>query len=208
MHYLAIAYRWGWTNAHQYHVALTQDEARCMELAREECDDRGGKYGVAVLKWSSETEYERVAYFPSSYGEEAPHNNERIAMFESIGHDVHNVVTTLTRWVASETPQGGTVPQAVEPPEWLVEFVRHREEHCRFMNAVTAHHQARRLAGLGKEPAEESKAWVEATMANVRREVGELLAKAADFQRDVLAAHAEREAERAAPSTPNSPTTA
>lgn len=176
MHYTVVAYRWGWTNAHHYHVAQSSDAARACDLAEAECLGRGGKYGVVVYEWTDEETYEVHAYYPSSYGEDEPHFNQRIEMFESIGHDAHSAVTTHVVWDI-EQPSKDSGLCRVEAPEWLVRAVRSRMEHCHFMTAI--HHDLKQRLAM-KHPARdeaESKAWVERMMAAAREAVDAELSK-------------------------------
>lgn len=85
--YLVTAYRWGWTNNGCYHVGCWTDLDTAIAFADKECADRGGKYGVEVVQFSGESE-SSVHYQPSSYGEETPHFNERIELFERFGNVV------------------------------------------------------------------------------------------------------------------------
>jgi len=128
--FLVIAYRWGWTNAHHYHVYAGPDETKARALATAEAHDRGGKYGCAVLRFDADgTDSERIAYEPSTYGETAPHHNHRIDMFQSLGHSLHHLAHG--RRYAREGNR--LIPQAVEPPEWVVAEVEFREERARQM---------------------------------------------------------------------------
>ena len=87
--YLAIAYRWGWTNAHSYFVFIGREKRRVILEAESECHGRGGKYGVEVIKFIAQNgHHEHVAYFPSAYQEDKPHHNNRIDLFEHVGMDI------------------------------------------------------------------------------------------------------------------------
>lgn len=126
--FIIKAYRWGWLNDHQYDVAVCTDEGRACELAREEADDRGGKYGVQVVCWNGETSSRPVAYFASSYGESEPRHNWRINMFESLGQDVH--------WVARQ--QKVRDGAALDAVTWATQVVCERESMAKFMAQVQA----------------------------------------------------------------------
>jgi len=83
--WIATAYRWGWSNNHHYIVYAGDDYDRAMELAEEEANDRGGKYGVVVRSYTED--YSRVfGYFPSSYGEKLPYHNYRLDYISRLGH--------------------------------------------------------------------------------------------------------------------------
>ncbi len=85
--YLAVAYRWGWTNNHQYFVLCSTDLGQVRDAAYETCDDRGGKYGVAVYKMPTTPggTPELLEYASSTYGEKAPHENPRLNIFRRLG---------------------------------------------------------------------------------------------------------------------------
>lgn len=122
--FVVVAYRWGWTNFGWYiHDAFT-DLNDAVNSADEECQGRGGKYGVAVEKTPHG---EIAAYFPSSYGEAGPHCNRRIAVAEHIGLDVLNAVQDGEAML----PVDGTDflrATKVEAPQWMHERVKHYEE--------------------------------------------------------------------------------
>lgn len=85
MSWLVTAYRWGWTNNHHYIVYCGDDYDRAMELAEEEANDRGGKYGVVVRSYTED--YSRTfGYFPSSWGEKLPYHNYRLDYISRLGH--------------------------------------------------------------------------------------------------------------------------
>ena len=87
MTYLVTAYRWGWTNNHHYIVYCGPNEDRAWDLAEEECNDRGGKYGVAVNRYKEDGEHDTIcAYYPSSWGEKLPYHNYRLDYISRLGH--------------------------------------------------------------------------------------------------------------------------
>ena len=83
--YLAIAYRWGWTNNDQYFVGCWTDRDTAIAFATAESRDRGGKYGVTVYEFCA-SEYTAIHHSPSSYGEKHAHWNRRIALFDRFGN--------------------------------------------------------------------------------------------------------------------------
>ena len=178
MHYTVIAYRWGWTNNTHYFVACTADADKACNLAREEADDRGGKYGVAVYEWADETSFVLHEYHPSTWGEDKPHHNDRIDMFHSLGHDLHGAVTTGVHWVATGEA-GESAREVVEVPAWAVDKVRQREQMCRYMTALHLDIEERQRAQLPQRSADERKAWFDALSARIDTEVETLLQKAA-----------------------------
>lgn len=91
MTYVVTAYRWGWTNNHQYIAYAGEDYDRALELAEEEADDRGGKYGVALHAYTED--YARLfAYFPSSWGEKLPYHNYRLDYISRLGHILEDYI--------------------------------------------------------------------------------------------------------------------
>jgi len=79
--YAVIAYRWGWTNAHNYIVKITDDLETAEAFAIGESQSRGGKYGVTVL----DENQTQIYHASSAYGEKASFFNDRIALFEKVG---------------------------------------------------------------------------------------------------------------------------
>lgn len=201
MIYTVIAYRWGWLNNHQYSVAATQDEDRASSLASEECDSRGGKYGVAVYEWSDDETCRMVEYYPSSYGEERPFENHRLTMFSSVGHSAHEVATTGVAWAA---PKGESAmqPKAVAIPRWLREAVERHETTNRFMDAVWGDIRERQAAGTGERTPEEQKRWTDATLRGIERDVRRMLREAPAKRRGTMAARQQRQAIQGAAAVP------
>ena len=83
-HFLVLAYRWGWTNAHQYVVGCYEHEDCAVNSAVAEAYSRGGKYGCAVFKIMHD-EVEQIFYAPSVYGESKQAPNHRIDLFHAVG---------------------------------------------------------------------------------------------------------------------------
>lgn len=87
MTYLVMAHRWGNTNGHWYLVYCGPDKTKAEAIAVAEAADRGGKYGCAVYEFDADgTEYKRIAYSGSGWGDDAPFHNHRLDMFQSLGH--------------------------------------------------------------------------------------------------------------------------
>ena len=194
MLYTVVAYRYGCLNDHHYHVAATADEDVACNIAEEECNDRGGKYGVAVYAWSSATEHKQHAYFPSLAHEDAPYHNRRVDMYEALGHNLHTAVTTATVHDAEKTGDGlfRNIPRAIEAPEWAVEFVRQQEQRLRFVETVDEDLKARKDASLGMRTKEENSAWCKEQSARIAVEVNEFLAQAQSKQAAALERYWER----------------
>lgn len=142
--YLAVAYRWGWTNNHQYFVLCSTDLEQVREAAFTECDDRGGKYGVAVYKMPTTPggKPEMLQYSGSTYGEAAPYENPRINMFRRLGQ---------TAFFASKEGHA-LLPKAdgtrqldwveVEVPAWLHAETARIEDDEQGMDELRQRHQA------------------------------------------------------------------
>lgn len=131
MTYLVIAFRWGWTNAHQYVVYAGPDESKALALAQAECDDRAGKYGVAVYKANADgTEFKRVAYFNSVYQEESPHHNWRLDMLKTLGHRMEHFVSGKVLLSNNDGSNTLSFQDVGEPPQWVVDLMAKEKERC------------------------------------------------------------------------------
>ena len=128
--YVVMAYRWGQKNAHSYIVTSGTDLDAMISIAEEECQDRGGKYGVVVIRtnpdWRSTTNHEEVKYFPSLFGEEASYYNHDLDAYQSIALTIIEAVRTGKTLLMPI--DGSTVmrQELVEVPAWLVEEVSRR----------------------------------------------------------------------------------
>lgn len=143
--YIATAYRWGWYNAHNYLIYVGTDKAKAVALAQSEADGRGGKYGCVVCEYTEDAEGEmqsqHVAYFPSSYGEKAPHHNHRIDFFETLGHKFERFAEGFSTHVEDDPtlksrdgkPMRVVKEYPVEPPEWVVQERDRAQQMCDFM---------------------------------------------------------------------------
>lgn len=117
--FLAIAYRYGWTNSHQYFVACSPDESFALAAAERTWADRVGKYGVSVQEMPEDLSMARprsVRYFPSAYGEAAPSECARIQAFQTLGQRAYGAVTHKKTLLSVD---GRLVALPVEVPEWL-----------------------------------------------------------------------------------------
>jgi hypothetical protein len=127
--YLVVAYRWGWLNNHQYIIYCGPDETKAIALADSETGDRGGKYGAAVYKFNDDgTDYEKIYYTSSSYGEEKPYHNYRIDMFESLGHCMHDYADGYV-FLPDPDKKGFMKRVDKRPPTWIKELVEREEKH-------------------------------------------------------------------------------
>ena len=130
--YVVVAYRWGTLNNHNYIVTATTDRAEAIAAAEEECDGRGGKYGVEVVAYPAE---ERIAYFRSS-GEAAdataPEDSRDLHAAHYIGEAILSAFKSGERFAPSgekiDTP-GGPVDTLIrvraELPPWIAELCQH-----------------------------------------------------------------------------------
>jgi hypothetical protein len=115
-----VAHRWGWTNSSWYLVGGCTRRMDAVDMARQEADDRGGKYGVAVYRLACEnTGSVLEAYFPSLYEEEQPVRNPRIDIFQRLGLKAFFAVETGKADLPD--PDNATVLRAtpVAVPDWL-----------------------------------------------------------------------------------------
>jgi hypothetical protein len=87
--YFVVAYRWGFTNEHWYFVYVGVDRDKAEALAKEEVQERGGKYGCAVFAFNDDgRDYELVYYAPCMTEDAAatsPRHNHRLDYFERLG---------------------------------------------------------------------------------------------------------------------------
>ncbi len=94
MIYVAIAYRWDSTNAHQYIVAAGTDADKVCAIAEQECFDRGGKYGVAVYEIADSerrdeaSNFRIIEYHPPMLCGREPRNDYRQTAIENLGHEM------------------------------------------------------------------------------------------------------------------------
>jgi len=130
--YLVIAYRWGTLNNHNYIVTATTDRAEAIAAAKDECDGRGGKYGVEVVEYPGE---DRIAYFSSS-GERrdatGPSHSDDLSAAHYIGEQILSAFQNGLRWgprgQEASTPAGnaGELTQVpAEMPSWIAELCQH-----------------------------------------------------------------------------------
>ncbi len=126
MIYIVTAHRWGWLNAPMYHVWAGHDRSTAEALARGEVIGRGDKVGCQVLectKEAGEMRFKRVAYFPSTYHEQAPHYSPYIAMHQHLGQFVRDAVLHGSVWIPDPANPRYATTLKVEPPPWLVDEV-------------------------------------------------------------------------------------
>lgn len=119
--YIATAYRYGWLNNGHYLVWADTDERATLNAAKAECHSRGGKYGVSVHRVDGADSIE-VAYFPSSYGENSAHHNERITLFDRLGSTVATAIENpdekpVLNWIREEYQRELRISKILaEPP--------------------------------------------------------------------------------------------
>lgn len=138
--YLVTAYRWGYLNGHQYYVYCGLDKDKAVELADKEADDRGGKYGCAVWEFNAEGEdYVLVHHAPSTYREVRPIHNDRLDMFERLGHVLYNFSRGNVSLPDPNSPvKGAMKPVKVDPPQWVIDEVKRAEEFAEGMAKARA----------------------------------------------------------------------
>ena len=178
--YTVVAFRFGWTNAHRYDVAVTPSKSEALAIAEDEANDRGGKYGVQVLEWASSRSAKPIAYYSSSYGEDAPAENLRYQVFHRLGQDVHRAVTEGVVWAPSPEGTKGAPCLAElgeKPPQWLLELLLRHERDCRFMARVVEAQIARQKEGLPPPAADELADWVHKAQEAVEQELRDLQAR-------------------------------
>lgn len=130
--YVAVAYRSGRLEEHNYIVAATTERGDALAAAEEEQKGRGLKYGVEVVEYPAE---ERVAYFPSyAEAEDAagPASSSELNAAHYIGDEVLRAFQTGERTAPSgkklETPNGPVdtlVHVPADLPAWIAELCRH-----------------------------------------------------------------------------------
>jgi len=86
--YIAIAYRYGWSNGHWYIVHAGPNQRAIIDAAQAENTSRGGKYGVQVIAINENGDESQVVYFPSSYGESSPRMSIKTEVWERVGFAV------------------------------------------------------------------------------------------------------------------------
>ena len=144
--YIAVAYRWGELNNHNYMVAAGADRESICEIASDEADFRGGKYGVAVFEASnvrdSAVTGQCCAYYKSMAGEDEPYTNRRSVLAERLGFKA--VLALEDGYVRGEPNEAGESEKLPTGfPDWFV--AKHvqlaREE--RLLEFFEAHHKLR-----------------------------------------------------------------
>lgn len=125
--FIVVAYRWGWTNGHQYFVYAGTDKEKAIALAKVETNDRGGKYGCAVYEFADNgIDYQQVFYTPSGMefaDAQAPYHNHRIDYFERLGHFMDEVCDGHVYLPVPGDTEGvqGLKHTLVEPPAYMIE---------------------------------------------------------------------------------------
>jgi len=119
--FVVVAHRWGWTNNDWYFVGGCTRRREAVRMAREEANNRGGKYGVAVYRLYCEEDADPVleAYFSSAYDEERPVRNPRLDIFQRIGLKVFFAVETGEADLPDKDDVSKLTPTSVEVPDWL-----------------------------------------------------------------------------------------
>jgi uncharacterized protein YqgV (UPF0045/DUF77 family) len=125
-----MAYRWGQLNAHSYIVTSGTDLNTMILAAEEECQDRGGKYGVSVIRTNTDSNlninHEQVKYFHSLYEEEAPFYEHSIDIDQRIGRMIIEAVKNGKTHLMPTDGSSVMRYESVDIPEWLVNEVKIR----------------------------------------------------------------------------------
>jgi len=122
--YVVVAYRWGTLNNHTYNVTATADRAEAIASAKDECDGRGGKYGVGVMEYPAE---KRIAYFPSigdSADATGPEHSDELAAAHYIGGAMLTAFQRGVRWAPSG-PAAALTEVPAEIPSWIADLCQH-----------------------------------------------------------------------------------
>lgn len=176
--FTVVAHRWGWLNAHHYLVGSTTDGDAADEMAESECDGRGGKYGLVVYEWTAPDEFRRVSYRPSAYGEEGPHTNHRIEMFQSIGQSAHEAATqgTVLLLNKDEAPAFPNTMKsyAATVPAWLEEVTLEKFRRSVFMSLMDEDLALCLKEGRPARTPEEQKVWFDGAQKTVEEKVQKL----------------------------------
>lgn len=134
--YICIAYRWGDINNHWYILYVGCDLMKARALASNEPQDRGGKYGAAVLEYveeDGEGGTRLIDYYPSMSGEKRPAHNYRIDFFRDLGHRADDAVRDGKAWLPNPAEPGFLHYAEVECPQWLKDWHASESEKLRLM---------------------------------------------------------------------------
>lgn len=106
--YTVIAYRWGYLNDHNYQVGAFLNKDYAIDVAKTACEDRGGKYAVAVYEWYEPTDEQKkdptyvldysiskgtpIYYAPSMLGESSLSNDPQVEAAKKLAYRVSSLV--------------------------------------------------------------------------------------------------------------------
>lgn len=93
MTYIAIAYRYGWSNGHWYIVHAGPNRRAIIDAANAEHAVGGGKYGIQVVEIDDDGEEKPIGYFSSSYNEEKPRLCVVQEVCEKVGSEVLRAIS-------------------------------------------------------------------------------------------------------------------
>lgn len=139
--YSVMAHRWGATNNHSYEVGVYADRAQALDVAERACDERAGKYGVVVKRWTTGDFGTVEAYFPSMAKEEGPYECAFRAEDEQLGAAVRSAVVNQHIRIADPREELPNIPVIVDVPAWLHDLV---------LDALTSAHYSH-LADLDRK---------------------------------------------------------
>lgn len=137
IHYVAMAYRYGQVNDDQYIVSASSDQELIGKLARNEWQNRGGKYSIVIYACDSNNEAESsklIEYIPSSVehiNTNGPRINFHKEAAEDIGRDIIEAFEkgTVLMPDKKQSTEANTIvlsPQKVSLPKWLQEKVKYQ----------------------------------------------------------------------------------
>lgn len=132
--YLVTAYRWGWSNGHNYIVYCGTSYRDAEDSAEKECDDRGGKYGVQVSEWCGEEHIADHGYYSSLYGEKHLTRNWKLDYINSLGHMMGEYVNG---YVSEKTDDNRLAYVSIQPDPRIVSRVNQYKEQYEKLQEMT-----------------------------------------------------------------------
>ena len=127
--YLVIAYRFGWTNGHWYHVYIGTSREVALARAEAEALDRAGKYGVEVLEFDESGERPReIDYFPSFREETCAAHNHLNDFHAKVGQFIDDAARGRALLPDPVQPQYLTYQSVGELPKFLTDEVERRRQ--------------------------------------------------------------------------------
>ena len=129
--YIAIAYRWGCSNEHQYIVGSLDSLEELDRIAVLECQNRGGKYGIAIYQIDnsisdnmSNLYHTLVRYHSSLYGEDKPIKDFEIESAKEIGQQIIRAFKGHSIYLSTNENDTKLELTTVVLPEWLMNLCK------------------------------------------------------------------------------------